>query len=58
LTWGYPSPKKRKKREAKKEEEKISKKFGLSSPSVPCLRGLGLPSLLHLKTEDQFPISA
>jgi len=26
LTWGYPSPKKRKKREAKKEEEKISLK--------------------------------
>jgi len=68
---GFPSPKKKnqkskiknqkenpkRKRKAKKKKKKRSVKTEAQF-TVSALRGSGLPSLLHLKTEDQLPISA
>jgi len=49
-------PKKKKKKKKKKSQRKKKKKRSVKTEAQ--LRGSGLPSLLHLKTEDQFPISA
>ena len=48
-------PKKRKRKRKAKEKRSVKTEAQFT---VSALRGSGLPSLLHLKTEDQFPISA
>ena len=52
LTWAFPSLKKKKIKAKKKKKRSVQI---WAQFTVSALKGSGLPSLLHLKTEDQVP---